>query len=151
MIAEFEDTLNALLSNPEALGQIMSLAKNISGDHSNNAAPSSQSENSEAENPEPQSPKSDDEPAQDSPSPSLSDLISNLSSGLDPSMMKMLSSIMQDTSNGQTDKNLALLNALRPFLKEKRQASIDQAIQLAQISRIARVAFRTMKGGEGAV
>jgi hypothetical protein len=138
VIAEFEDTLNALLSNPEALGQIMSLAKSLSGEQSSNASPPpSQPENESGET-----------PWNDA---SIDDLLSGLKGGLDPSIITMITKLAQEYGSNQNDKNLALLNALRPFLKEKRQEKIDQAIQLAKFSRIVRVAFRTMKGGEDSV
>jgi hypothetical protein len=116
----------------------MSLAKSLSGEHSDNdSPPPSQPENATVEsnwNP-----------------PPIDDLFSSLSGGMDPNMIKMLLNLTQELGNNQDDKNLALLSALRPFLKEKRQAKIDQAIQLAKFSRIVRVAFHTMKGGEESV
>lgn len=135
MIADFEDTLSAILSNPEAMGQIMSLAKSLGGNQQSQAAPS---------------PSQQDEERQEEGSspPQLEDLFSLFSGNIDPSMLTMLSGIMKEYGSGQEDQNLALLAALRPFLKEKRQAKIDQAIKLAKFSRIARLAFQTMKGGE---
>ena len=136
-MAEFENTLNALLSNPEVMGQIMSFAQSLSGEAQNDAPPSQPDSNqTEAK----------------SEMPDLSSLLSSLSGGIDPSMFSMLGNIMQESGrSGQDDKNMALLAALKPFLKEKRQAKIDQAIQLAKLSRLARVAFQSMKGGDGLV
>ena len=137
MIADFEDTLSAILSNPEAMGQIMSLAKSLGGNGQSQATAS---------------PSQDEERQEEgSAPPQFEDLFSLFAGNIDPSMLTMLSSIMKEYNSGQADQNLALLAALRPFLKEKRQAKIDQAIQLAKFSRIARVAFQTMKGGEGFV
>ena len=118
MIADFEDTLSAILSNPDAMGQIMSLAKSLGGNQQSQADPSPSQQ--------------DEEPQEDpSASPQFEDLFSLFSGNLDPSMLTMLSGIMKEYGSGQEDHNLALLAALRPFLKEKRQAKIEQAIQLA--------------------
>lgn len=137
-MAELENTLNSLLSNPEVMGQIMSFAKTLSGDAQQSDTPPPQSENNESEA------KLD--------FPDLSKLISGLSGGIDPDMFTMLGKVMQETGkSGQDDKNMALLAALRPFLKEKRQAKIDQAIQIAKLSRLARIAIQSMKGGDGLV
>lgn len=136
-MAEFENTLNSLLSNPEVMGQIMSFAKTLSGEEQTDAPPSQPEEK-------------DSEPTTEIPD--LSKLISGLSGSIDPSMFSMLGNLMQENgSSGQNDKNMALLAALRPFLKEKRQAKMDQAIQLAKLSRLARLAFKSMKGGDGLV
>lgn len=138
-MAEFEDTLNALLSNPEAMGQIMSFAKTLSNENSNEPAPP------------PSQPEDTDSGATEAPF-QIGDLLSSLSGGLDPSMIHMIGKVLGEYRNNKhEDKNMALIAALRPFLKEKRQAKIDQAIRIAKLSRIARVAYQTIKGGESSV
>lgn len=47
-------------------------------------------------------------------------------------------------SNQEAD---ALIAALRPFLREERQKKLDQAIQLAGLSRAARQALPPMERG----
>jgi len=138
-MAEFEDTLSSLLSNPEAMGQIMSFAKTLSGEHSNA--------------PTPPPSEREDTPSGASGAPfQIGDLLSGLSGGLDPSMINMVGKVLQEyLNNNKEDKNMALIAALRPFLKEKRQSKVDQAIQIAKLSRIARVAYQTIKGGESSV
>ena len=138
-MAEFEEKLNALLSDQEAMGQIMSLAKTLSGSQDSGAPSSDSSERSFGEAPDMAN--------------NLSDLFSHFSGGLDPSMIQMLARVMKEYGAGEqkVDQNLALLSALRPFLKEKRSAKIDQAVQIAKFSRVARVAFQTLRGGENPV
>lgn len=48
-------------------------------------------------------------------------------------------------SNQEAD---ALIAALRPFLREERQKKLDQAIQLAGLSRAAGQPYRLWKEGE---
>ena len=138
-MAEFEEKLNALLSDQQAMGQIMSLAKTLSGNQDSGDASSNDAEPSVGETPD--------------MAKNLSDLLSNISGGLDPGMIQMLGRVMKEYGAGgqKEDQNLALLSALRPFLKEKRSATIDQAVQLAKFSRVARVAFQTLRGGEDPV
>ncbi len=138
-MAEFEEKLNALLSDQEAMGQIMSLAKTLSGGQDSGSSSSDSSEHSFRENPD--------------IAQNISDLLSNFSGSLDPGMIQMLGKIIKEYGDGgqKEDQNLALLSALRPFLKEKRSAKIDQAVRLAKFSRVARVAFQTLKGGEDPV
>ena len=42
----------------------------------------------------------------------------------------------------------ALIAALRPYLRPERQRKLDQAVQLAGLSRAARQAYRLWKEGE---
>ncbi len=42
------------------------------------------------------------------------------------------------SSGGGDDKRVALLTALRPFVKEERYAKLDKAIQIAKLSRLIR-------------
>ena len=138
-MAEFEEKLNALLSDQDALGQIMSLAKTLSGSQDSAPSSSDSSEHTVGEAPD--------------MAQNLSDLLSNFSGSLDPGMIQMLGKVMKEYGAGgqRENQNLALLSALRPFLKEKRSAKIDQAVQLAKLSRVARVAFQTLRGGEDPV
>lgn len=138
-MAEFEEKLNALLSDQEAMGQILSLAKTLGGSQDAGSSSSNSSEHAFQGAPD--------------MAQNLSDLLSQFAGSLDPSMMQMLGKLITEYSNGgqKEDQNLALLAALRPFLKEKRSAKIDQAVQLAKFSRVARVAFQTLRGGEDPV
>ena len=50
--------------------------------------------------------------------------------------------------NSKDDGRTALLQALRPFVKEQRYAKLDRAIQIARLSRLIRVALDAFKGGD---
>ena len=47
------------------------------------------------------------------------------------------------------DRNAALLNALRPFLREEKQARLDRALRVARMTRLVRVALSALGGKEG--
>ena len=70
--------------------------------------------------------------------------------GADTQTMKLILQLMKEYGKGN-DQNIILLNALRPFLRKERATKIDQAIQIAKLSRIARLALQMMKGGDGPV
>jgi hypothetical protein len=58
----------------------------------------------------------------------------------------MASKVLGAYQSGDDDRT-ALLQALRPFVKEKRYAKLDKAIQIAKLSRMIRVALDAFKGG----
>ncbi len=126
-MAEFEEKLNSILGDQNAMSQIMALAQSLSGAGSPPAA----------ETPHP-------EPAAAPPA--------DMSLGLnqvDPRLLQLGGRILKEYQRGE-DKNTALLLALKPFLRQERYAKVDQAIQLARLARVVRVALESMgqTGGE---
>lgn len=67
--------------------------------------------------------------------------------GLDPAMLSRLSSAL---SGGGGGKSAAVLEALKPYLSEKRRGKVDRAIRLARLAGIARLAMNE-DGGAGDV
>jgi hypothetical protein len=154
-VSELEEKLNSILGDPQTMSQIMSLAQSLSGGASNSA-------------PQPEEPK-EPPPAESGgttavSTPDLSALLGSLmggasgsvsssssvptpgSGGLDPRMLTMASKVLSEYQSGD-DSRTALLQALRPFVKEKRYAKLDKAIQIAKLSRMIRVALDAFKGG----
>ena len=69
--------------------------------------------------------------------------------GLDAEMLGRLSRLMSDGS-AQNSEQRALLEAMRPYLSEKRRHKMDKALQLARFARIARIAMKEMgEDGDG--
>lgn len=135
-MAEFEDKLGAILNDPQAMQQIMSLARSLGGGASG--------KNEAAETPSSLPPETAEfEPVSDSGAP-LSGL------NLDPRLLEVgmkAISAYQDPSN----EKAALLLALRPFVKEERYKKVDKAVQIAKISKAIRAALDGLKGGEEGV
>ncbi|MGI6497660.1 MAG: hypothetical protein ACOX0U_02255 [Oscillospiraceae bacterium] len=138
-MSDFEDKLNQVLSSPDTMEQIMSLARSLGA--GNNQSP----------------PFPVPDPQQDSSSapaatPNLLSLLGGGSGdgGVDPKMMGIL---LRAASawNEPDDQKVALLNALRPFLKPERQEKINHAMQIAKISRVIRIALGVLKGGDDTV
>ena len=122
-MAEFDDKLNSILSNPDAMSQIMQLAQSLSGP-------------GPGQEPPPAPPPSPPQPSSPPPPPGGGDLFSSLSSlagGMDPKLLTRLLPLIQELG-GQRDSNArALLYALRPYLKEEKQNKVERALQLARL------------------
>ena len=128
-MAEFDDKLNSLLSNPDAMSQIMQLAQSLSGDNQQQsaAAPPPQ--------PPPQAPSSGQMGTQN---PFSGDLFSTLGSGMDPKLMMKLLPLIQELGGQKDSHARQLLFALRPYLREERQEKVERALQLARLFHIGK-------------
>ncbi len=118
-----EDKLGQILSNPQAMQQIMSLAQALGGGQQPNA---SQEQSPQSQ---PQSaPAMAIQPAQMAPGGANTD-----------ALLKMLFDFSKNTH--EDDAQLALFRALKPFVRPDRAAKIDRALQAARISRMAGAAL----------
>lgn len=118
-MAEFEEKLNAILNDPQAMGQILSAAKALSGQEED-----AQSADGDLPSPE--------EPAGD-PLSALGQL--------DPRLLQVGMRLLSEYT-GSDDRKTALLEALKPFLRPERRAKVDQAVKIAKLSRVIRTAFQ---------
>lgn len=125
-MAEFEEKLNAILGDPSAMGQIMSLARSLSGEGEPQTRPE---------------PAGTDEP-EEAPMPDLSALLGQLDPGLIRAGLQLLGD-----SQGAGDRNGALLEALRPFLKADRRARLDRAREILRVARLVRVVMEATGRG----
>lgn len=123
-MAEFDEQLNNILSNPNAMSQIMQLAQSLSGGQERPTAP-----------PPPQAKQS-----------SPPDLLSSLTGGIDPKLMARLLPLIQEIGSQQDSNARALLYALRPYLKEERQEKVERALQLARLFHLGK---KFLAGWEG--
>lgn len=127
-MAELEDKLNAILGNPEAMGQIMSLAQSLTGGAGGGA-----------------------EPPPPPPSPAGGGDLAALLGQADPRMLRVGMEVLQAYQSGE-DKSIALLSALRPFLQPEHQDRIDRALRWTRMARVLRAALNALgKEGEGDV
>ena len=138
-MAGFEEQLNSILGNQEAMNQIMALARSLSGEQSPPAqAPPA------LEGP-PESPAY--VPAgEESPVPPQD--LSALLGQLDPGMLRMGMEVVRQAQSSE-DRSAALLSALRPFLREERRARLDRALQIARTARLVRAVLSVLGGKEG--
>lgn len=128
-MAEFDDKLNSLLSNPDAMSQIMQLAQSLSGDtQQQSAAP-----------PPPQPPPQNPSVGQiGTQNPFSGDLFSVLGGGMDPKLMMKLLPLIQELGGQKDSHARQLLFALRPYLREERQEKVERALQLARLFHIGK-------------
>lgn len=139
-MGELEEKLESVLNNPDAMAQIMSLAQSLNAGGGQFKGESPQEESAPPAEPPPAA----------SPAPQRAagnDLLEGLSS-LDPKLLSAAAGLFARYQNGNDDKRVALLNALRPFVRKERYAKLDKAIQIAKLSRLIRSAvdlFRAAK------
>ncbi len=128
-MAEFDDKLNSLLSNPDAMSQIMQLAQSLSGDTRQEAAAPPPPQ------PPPQAPFAGQTGTQN---PFSGDLFSALGGGMDPKLMMKLLPLIQELGGQKDSHARQLLFALRPYLREERQEKVERALQLARLFHIGK-------------
>ncbi len=132
-MSEFEDKLNAILSNPEAMAQVMGLAQSLSGSGAFDGTGSSG-----------EKPKHVEE-SFDGGIGGLGDLFSQL----DPKMIKRVLPLLGELNQSGSDERLQLLYALKPFLKPERRDKVERAAKAAKLIRVGKKFLTTM--GEGHV
>lgn len=148
-MAEFDEKLNNLLSNPDAMAQIMQLAQSLGGDAA--APPPQQPPPPRAPSPPPPSqPSGGGAPfswrGQTPAVPAGGDLLSSLAGGMDPKLLMKLLPLVQELGSQQDSNARQLLYALRPYLKEERQQKVERALQLARLIHLGR---KFLAGWEG--
>lgn len=131
-MAEFDEKLNSLLSNPEAMAQIMQMAQSLSGGQAQQPV-----------QPPPPPPMQPPQP------PSGGDILSSLSGltgSMDPTMLTKLLPLIQELGSQNDSNARQLLYALRPYLKQDRQEKIERALQLARLFHLGK---KFLSGWEG--
>lgn len=118
-MSELEDRLNSILNDPEQMARINSLAQSLMGGGAGDGGPG----------PEELSGLAGMLGAQDGGNALLGKLGSLLGSG------------------GDADKR-ALLEAMKPYLSEKRRGKLDRAMKLTRMAKLARLALGELGNGE---
>ena len=120
-MSELEEKLNALLSDPNSMAQVMQMAQQLSGAMGEQKAA-----------PPPPAPP---------PGPDLGAALG----GLDP---KLLGKLLPLAGELWTENSAALqlLQALRPFLKEEKQGKIERAARLARLIHVGKKLLADWEG-----
>lgn len=125
---DLEEKLNAILSDPEAMSQVMNLAQslNLGGG-------------------------SGELPQEDPPQPAAEDAglndIANLGSLLgqiDPNLLQRVLPLVSELTSNQNDERMQLLYALRPFLKPERRDKVEKAARTAKLIHMGKKLLGTM-------
>lgn len=126
-MAEFDEKLNQILSDPGAMAQIMQLAQSLGGDTASPPSPP---------------PASSSQPSGDNGA----SLLSSLAGGIDPAMLTKLLPLVRELGGKQDSNARALLYALRPYLKEERQEKVERALQLARLFHLGKTLLAQWEG-----
>lgn len=130
-MGDFEEKLNAILSNPEAMSQVMNLAQslNLGGSGGSEAA---------REDPSP--------PPKEEESAGLGDManLGSLLGQIDPNMLQRVLPVVKELAGSQNDERMQLLYALRPFLRPERRDKVEQAARTAKLIHVGRKLLGTM-------
>lgn len=141
-MAELQEQLQAILGDPEAMGQITAIARALTGGNGG-AEP-------------PPAPKGEDYVPVDVPppeppaAPDLSALLGGGLPDLDPRLLQIALRVFSEYS-AQDDEKAALLSSLKPFLRPERQEKLERAEKIARLSRVVRVAVELLKEEGGNV
>ena len=130
----FDEKLNKLLSDPEALARVAELARGFGVGQ-----------------------KTAETPDEAAPTPQASERAGNDTGGsIDPGILGALGSLDPKTLSGMAgllgdltskdDRRAQLLTALRPYVRTGRQEKMDRAVQLLQLSKAARRALGMFGG-----
>ena len=125
-MAEFESILSELLSSPEAMAQVMNIAKAVAGEPE-----------------KPVSPTNAAEPINEVQEHKVSQSIPMLSK-LDPRFISSAMSVFNEYT--KEDNGIKLMQSLKTQLGEESSARIDRAINALRVSRSVRTALHALKG-----
>lgn len=120
-MSELEDKINSILTDPEQMEKITKMARSFMGGG------------------EPQGDRGSADRADDGGA--LGEL------GIDAASLRRIGRMMS-RSGKEKPQERALLEAMKPYLSEKRRSKMDKALKLARLAKIAQLAMGEM-GGDG--
>ena len=118
-MSELEDKINSILGDPKQMEQITKVARSLMGGAGGESGGEAGGRAESA----------------------LAGL------GIDAASLQRLGRLLS-RSGEQKPQERALLEAMKPYLSEKRRSKMDKAIKLARLAKIARLAMGEM-GGDG--
>lgn len=118
-MSDFEERLNSILNDPAQMEKITSMAKSLMG---GTETPQKRTESQQGKE-------------------------SSLFETLDPAMLGRLTKVMGGMN--QHDEKRELLEAMKPYLSDRRREKLERAMKLAKMIHMAEIAFGTL-GGEHA-
>lgn len=123
-MSEWEEKLNTLLSDPDAMAQVMQMAQSLSQQmgQPGGAAP----------------PNGAAAPPSPPPLEGQANASSPLPGGIDPSLVQKLLPLLSQLNRPESGETAAFLRALRPFLKPERQDKVERAAQLARFIHLGK-------------
>jgi len=139
-VSEFEDKLNALLSNPDSMAQIMKLAQAFSaGQTASGGEPAPSQPTTAEKTPTPGKPPHQGQAGAENPFAALG------LGDFDPSLLVKYLPLLQEFQSDNSN-TMRLLTALQPFLKEEKRDKIERAARLAKLIHIGKQFFSQWEG-----
>lgn len=135
-MADWQQQLNTILSDPDAMAQIASLAQSLSGGAESTDAPLNAA-------------STPDDTPREPPPPFDADALKASLGALDPELLRRLLPLLRQMDRPESSETTAFLLALRPFLSEARRGKVERAAQLARLIHLGK-AFLISQGQEGA-
>ena len=136
-MSDFEEKLNSVLSNPDAMSQIMNLAQSLNlGGGGGESPQGGQGGGNEPPPPPPPSGGGD----------GLGGLagLGSLLGQIDPKWINRLLPLVGELTGGGNDERMQLLYALRPFLKPERQDKVERAAKTARLIHVGKKLLQSM-------
>lgn len=145
-MADWQEQLNTILSDPDAMAQIASIAQSISGGAEDGAGAAD-----EAARSAPRDAASAETSSGTGGQPAGGfdpDALKSALGGLDPELLRRLTPLLRQMNRPESSETTAFLLALRPFLSEPRRAKVERAAQLARLIHLGKT-FLITQGQEG--
>lgn len=151
-MADLQEQLQAILGDPEAMGQITAIARALTGGSpAQTPPPHREPEAQDVEFVPVEEPEAgkDGEPSTTHPTeeeiPDLSALLGSLGGAdIDPRLIRIALRVFSEYS-AQDNEKAALLSSLKPFLHDRRLEKMEKAEKIARLSRVARVIIQLLK------
>lgn len=151
-MSEFEEKLNSILSNPEAMSQVMNLAQSLNlGGGGGGEPPAGEAGNGGSPPPSDGAGRGSAAPPSSSSGGTaglggLGDLagLGNLLGQIDPKVIQKLLSLVGELTGGGNDERMQLLYALRPFLKPERRDKVERAAKTAKLIHVGKKLLQSM-------
>ena len=131
-MSDFEEKLNAILSDPDAMAQVMGLAQSLGagggfgGDDKKKKAERVPADGADARGAE------------------MLGGIGDLFSHIDPKLLGRILPLLGELGREDRDDRLQLLYSLRPFLKPERRDKVERAAKAAKLIHIGKKFLNTM-------
>ena len=136
-MSDFEEKLNSVLSNPDAMSQIMNLAQSLNlGGGGGESPQGGQGGGNKPPPPPPPCGGGD----------GLGGLagLGSLLGQIDPKWINRLLPLVGELTGGGSDERMQLLYALRPFLKPERQDKVERAAKTARMIHVGKKLLQSM-------
>ena len=130
-MSDFEEKLNSVLSNPDAMSQIMNLAQSLNLGGGGGESPQGGQGGG-------------NEPPPPPPPSGGGDGLGSLLGQIDPKWINRLLPLVGELTGGGSDERMQLLYALRPFLKPERQDKVERAAKTARLIHVGKKLLQSM-------